>query len=109
MFNTHSADKEIDKYLKRKKSESVPKDIKNYKKKKKNTLYTPFFCIQIYSKLAKQSKYIAFMEASVVLLSPISFFTRDCTLKHCRLKFGLRTERICALVLVHCGKITDLE
>lgn len=32
MFSTHSADKEIDKYLKRKKSESVPKDIKNYKK-----------------------------------------------------------------------------
>lgn len=42
MFNTHSADKEIDKYLKRKKSESVPKDIKNYKKKTLHIVYTIF-------------------------------------------------------------------
>ncbi len=33
MFNTHSADKEIDKYLEeeRKKSKGIPKNIKNYK------------------------------------------------------------------------------
>lgn len=46
MFNTYS-DKEIDKYLKRKKNQN----IKNYIKK--HSIHHFFFCIEIYSKLAK--------------------------------------------------------
>lgn len=75
MFNTHSADKETDKYLEereKKKKKSVPNNIKNYKTNITHCIH--HFCIQIYSKLAKQSKYIAFVEASVIIVPNIILY-----------------------------------
>lgn len=74
MFNTHSADKETDKYLeeRKKKKKSVPNNIKNYKTNITHCIH--HFCLQIYSKLAKQSKYIAFVEASVIIVPNIILY-----------------------------------
>lgn len=75
MFNTHSADKETDKYLEereKKKKKGVPNNIKNYKTNITHCIH--HFCLQIYSKLAKQSKYIAFVEASVIIVPNIILY-----------------------------------
>lgn len=72
MFNTYS-DKEIDKYLKRKKNQN----IKNYIKK--HSIHHFFFASKYTANWLNKAKNIAFVEVSIVHLCLISFFTRLCS------------------------------